>query len=250
MDGLAGKTVLITGAVRGIGRATAEEFAHAGANVVMNYKSSAQHSVQKIVHEMSDRYKVKVIAIQADVSDEAAVQAMADRIKSTFSSLDIVVNNAEIIIDKPYEEHTFADYRTIFDTNVYSVLLSGKIFGRMIQETAGQGSIINVASTAGMFDFYPDNIDYAASKAAVQSITKTLATQHAPYIRVNGVAPGWVDTDMNKDLPSDVIADAKKQILLGRIAHPRDIARVIVFLASDAAKYITGTVIPVDGGRR
>lgn len=116
MDGLAGKTVLITGAVRGIGRATAEEFAHAGANVVMNYKSSAQHSVQKIVHEMSDRYKVKVIAIQADVSDEAAVQAMADRIESTFSSLDVVVNNAGVIIDKPYEEHTFADYRTIFDT--------------------------------------------------------------------------------------------------------------------------------------
>ena len=116
-------------------------------------------------------------------------------------------------------------------------------------ETSGSGAIVNMSSTSGMFDFWPDNIDYAGSKAAIASMTRDLAIKFAPHIRVNAVALGWADTDMNKDLPADVVADANSKFLLGRMALPEEIAKCIAFLASDDASFVNGAVLVADGGR-
>lgn len=108
---------------------------------------------------------------------------------------------------------------------------------------------MNMSSTSGMYDFWPDNIDYSASKLAIQSITRDLAIQYGPDVRVNAVALGWADTDMNAGLPADVIAEENKKFILGRMARPEEVARTILFLASDDASFVNGTVLVVDGGR-
>lgn len=240
------KTVLITGSSRGIGRATAEEFAREGANVIVNYASSSDEEVTEFVQYLIDTYETRVIAIKADVASDDDVERMKQQVVQEFGVLDILVNNAGIVIDKPYVEHTKQDFDTIFHTNVYGTLNASKAFGGML---ADGGVIINMSSTSGMYDFWPDNIDYAASKAAIQSITKDLAIHYGPAIRVNAVALGWAATDMNKDLPEDVIEDASSKFILGRMAQPCEVARTILFLASDDASFVNGTVLVVDGGR-
>ena len=205
MNRFAGKTTLITGATRGIGRATAEEFAKNGANVVVNYCNTSDEVARAFAEELAAKYHVTTLACKADVSDDTAVQNMLERVKQEFSALDILVNNAGIVIDKEFSEHTREDFDAIYRTNVYGTYLLSKLFGEMIMETSGSGAIVNMSSTSGMFDFWPDNIDYAGSKAAIASMTRDLAIKFAPHIRVNAVALGWADTDMNKDLPADVV---------------------------------------------
>lgn len=244
-----GKTILITGAARGIGKATAEEFAKEGADVVVNYVASSSEDITKFARYLMDTYNVKASIIKADISDDAAVEQMKQQVMQEFGKLDILVNNAGIVIDKPYIEHTKDDFEKIFSINVYGTLNVSKVFGEMIASTAGHGAIVNMSSTSGMYDFWPDNIDYAASKLAIQSVTKDLAIQYAPSIRVNTVALGWANTDMNKDLPQDVVEEASKKFILGRMAEPQEVAKAILFLASDDASFVNGTVLVVDGGR-
>jgi NAD(P)-dependent dehydrogenase (short-subunit alcohol dehydrogenase family) len=243
-----GKVALVTGASRGTGRATAEEFAKDGANVIINYQNSKEVA-DKLAADLTQKYNIKAVAIQADISDEDAVIKMRDQIKNEFGKLDILVNNAGIAIDKDFAEHTRADFDKLFTANVYGTFFVSKIFGEMIKDTTGTGAIVNVSSTSGILDFWPDNIDYAATKAAVVSMTRDLAIQFTPHIRVNSVAPGWIDTDMNKDLPAEIIEETKTKYLSGRMAKPSEIAKPIVFLASDDASFINGTVLIVDGGR-
>jgi 3-oxoacyl-[acyl-carrier protein] reductase len=242
------KVALVTGASRGIGRATAEEFAKNGANVVINYQNSKENA-EKLAVELQQKYNVKAIAVQADISNEADVIKMRDKIKNEFGKLNILVNNAGIVVDKEFSEHTQADFEKLFMTNVYGVFFASKVFGEMIKSTVGTGAIVNISSTSGLLDFWPDNIDYAATKAAVASMTHDLAIQFAPDIRVNAVAPGWADTDMNKDLPSDFVEEENKKYLLGRMGKPEELAKPIVFLASDDASFVNGTLLVVDGGR-
>lgn len=243
------KTVLITGATRGIGRATAEEFAKNGANVIVNYCNTSKEVAEQFSEELSDSYGIKAISCKADVSSDEAVLAMRKMIESEFSTLDIIVNNAGVIIDKDFSQHTRDDFDLIYRTNVYGTYLVSKLFSKMIIETATKGAIVNVSSTSGMLDFCPDNIDYSGSKSAINSMTRDLAIKFAPNIRVNTVALGWVDTDMNKDLPSNVVEKAMADFLLGRFAQPEEIAKCIAFLASDEASFVNGAVLVVDGGR-
>lgn len=242
------KTVLVTGASRGIGRATAEEFAKNGADVIINYKHSSEIA-NNLAKELNEKYSVATSAIKADVSDEKQVLAMRDTIQEKFGKLDILVNNAGIVVDKDFDEHTRDDFDKIFATNVWGTLLMSKTFGKMILETTGGGAIVNISSTSGMLDFWPDNIDYSASKLAIQSMTRDLAIKFAPKIRVNAVALGWADTEMNKDLPQDMIDAENEKYLLKRMARPEEIAKVIAFLASDDASFVNGTVLVADGGR-
>lgn len=242
------KVVLVTGGSRGIGKATSEEFAKAGANVVVNYLSSKDEAEQ-LVAELQEQYNIRAVAIKADVSREQDVVAMRDAITTAFGKVDIVVNNAGIVIDKPYDEHSMADFERIFKTNVLGTMNVSKVLGKMIQQTSGSGAIINMSSTSGMYDFWPDNIDYAASKAAIRSITRDLAIQFGPNIRVNAIALGWADTDMNKNLPQEIIDEENAKFILGRMAEPYEVAKPIVFLASDDASFINGATLVVDGGR-
>lgn len=240
------KVVLITGGSRGIGRATAIEFAKEGANIVVNYLNS-DILAEELVKKLTNEYGVKAIAVKADVASDDDGQYMHDQIMAEFGGIDILINNAGVVVDTPYAEHTKADFTKLFETNVYGTLNISKLFGETIRES--KGSIINISSTSGMYDFWPDNIDYAATKAAIQSVTKDLAIHYAPDVRVNAIAVGWADTDMNKDLPVETLDELKKKFLMGRMAEPVEIARVILFLASQDASFVNGTTLVVDGGR-
>lgn len=240
------KVVLVTGASRGIGASTVVEFAKKGYNVVINYLSS-EEKVQKLKREVEEKYSVKAIAIKADVSNEDEVKNMIEKTISEFGQIDCLVNNAGIAIDTVFEDKTVDNFRRILDVNLIGTFLVSKYVGEyMLKEK--KGTIINISSTNGIDTIYPEGLDYDASKAGVISLTKNLAIQYAPYIRVNSVAPGWTLTDMSKDLDIDYVKEECESILLNRFADPSEIAKVVVFLASDDASYINSEIIRVDGG--
>lgn len=240
------KVVLITGGSRGIGASTAVEFAKKGYNVVVNYLSSEEKALT-LKKEIEENYGVKVLTIKADVSDESEVKNMVEKIITEFGHIDCLVNNAGIAIDTIFEDKTKENFIKTLNTNLIGPFLVSKEVGKYMLERK-QGNIINISSTNGIDTIYPESIDYDASKAALISLTKNLAIEFAPYIRVNSVAPGWVNTDMNKELDSDFVKKECEKILVDRFADPSEIAKVVVFLASDDASYINSEVIRVDGG--
>ena len=240
------KTVLVTGSSRGIGRSTIMLFAQNNYDVVINYVNDYE-SALSLKSEVETKYGVDALCIKADVSEEVEVSNMVDEIISKFGHIDCLVNNAGIAIDTTFEDKIVENFRRTINTNLIGTFLVSKYVGREMLKNKS-GSIINVSSTNGIDTVYPESLDYDASKAGVISLTKNLAIQYAPYIRVNSVAPGWVMTDMNKELDSDFIKAEEEKILLKRFANPEDIAKVIYFLASDDACYINSEIIRVDGG--
>lgn len=242
------KVALVTGASRGIGRAIIIEFAKVGYDVVINYNSSEREALE-LKQEVESRYHVRAFVIKADISEEEEVKGMVEEIISTFGHIDVLVNNAGIAIDTIFEDKTVSNFRKTLDVNLIGTFLVSKYVGKyMLEEKSG--AIINISSTNGIDTIYPESLDYDASKAGVISLTRNLAIQYAPYIRVNSIAPGWVLTDMNKELDDDFIKEEESKILLDRFADPSEIAKVVVFLASSDASYIDGEIIRVDGGWR
>lgn len=240
------KVALVTGSSRGIGAATIIEFAKKGYSVVINYVSSEEEALalKKLVEE---EYYVKALTIKADVSCEEEVSNMVEEVIHTFGHIDCLVNNAGIAIDTLFEDKSVENFRKILDVNLIGTFLVSKYVGKYMLKDK-KGSIINISSTNGIDTVYPMSIDYDASKAGVISLTHNLAIQYAPYIRVNSVAPGWVLTDMNQELDSEFIKEECNSILENRFADSSEIAKVVVFLASDDASYINNEVIRVDGG--
>jgi 3-oxoacyl-[acyl-carrier protein] reductase len=240
------KVVVITGASSGIGSAMAQEFAKHNANIVINYKNSSNKALE-LQREIEDKYKVKTLVIKADVSNEQEVKEMVNKVIEKFSRIDILINNAGIAIDTIFEDKTKENFQKIINTNLIGTFLMCKYASKYMLE-AKQGTIINISSTNGIDTYYPFSLDYDASKAGVNSLTKNLAIEFAPYVRVNAIAPGWVDTEMNKLLSAEFKDKELAKILLNRFADPTEIARVALFLASDYASYINGEIIRVDGG--
>lgn len=240
------KVVLITGASRGIGAATAKEFAKREYNVVINYNSSYEEA-KKLSNELERDYSVKVLIIKCDISNDDEVKNMVDQTIKRFGTIDVLVNNAGIAIDTLFEDKTVENFRTTLGVNLIGPFLVSKYVGKVMLEQ-GRGSIVNVASTNGIDTYYPMSLDYDASKAGLISLTHNLAFQYSPVIRVNAVAPGWVNTDMNKELDQEFIDEENRKIMLGRFANPEEIAKVICFLSSDDASYINNEVIRIDGG--
>lgn len=239
------KIVLVTGSSRGIGRSIAVKFAKEEANVIINYKSNVKEA--ETITEIISNYGNKCISIQADVSKEKEVIKMVDEIIKEFGHIDILVNNAGIAIDSEFEEKKVKDWKDTLETNLIGVFLVSKYVGKhMLQQKFGK--IINISSTNGLDTTYPYSIDYDASKSGIVNITKNLAIQYAPYINVNAVAPGWVDTGINDDLSRSYLREEREKILLKRFAEPEEIADTVLFLASDKARYIDGETIRVDGG--
>ena len=239
------KVVLVTGASRGIGAATIKKFASLNANVIINYNNDL-NSALKLKEEI-EKYNVDVLLIKCDVSNEEEVINMVDQIIAKFKKIDILVNNAGIAIDTTFEDKTVSNFQKILNVNLIGTFLVSKYVGKKMLENK-EGKIINISSTNGIDTTYPESLDYDASKAGVISLTRNLAKQYAPYINVNAVAPGWVKTDMNREITFEQMEEFKKDILLNRIAEPEEIADVIVFLASSQAKYINNEIIRVDGG--
>ncbi len=242
---LKNKIALITGASRGIGRSTALLFAKEGAKVAVNYFSS-ENEAKSVVEEIK-KIGSEAIAIKCDVSNEEQVKSMVNQVLSKFGSLDILVNNAGIVFDVPFLKRTVEQWKKTLDVNLLGTFLCSKYASEPLKKT-NNGKIINISSTNAIDCFSPEAMDYDASKAGIIILTRDLAKELAPKIRVNAVAPGWVDTEMNKDLPQDFIDEEVEDIYLKRFAKPDEIAKAILFLASDDASYITGSILKVDGG--
>lgn len=245
MKKLEGKVALITGSSRGIGKATALLFAQRGAYIVINYISSKKLAVdlEKEIEAMGS----KAISIKCDVSREEEVKNMVDEAIKVFGKIDILVNNAGVAIDSPLFERTVNQWNQTLNTNLLGVYLCSKYASKYMLLNK-EGKIINISSTSAIYSYSPDIIDYDASKAGVIALTKNFAKALAPKIQVNAIAPGWVDTDINKDLPKDFVKHETQSIYLKRFAQPEEIAKAILFLASNDASFITGSVLVVDGG--
>ena len=240
------KTVLITGASRGIGKATSIEFAKNGYNVVINYVSN-DYAASSLKNFIVENYDVDVMLCKCDVSHEEDVKKMVSDIISHFGCIDVLVNNAGIAIDTTFEDKTIENFKKTLDVNLIGPFIVSREVGKyMIKQK--KGSIVNVASANGIDTYYEYSLDYDASKAALINLTHNLSEYFAPYIRVNAVAPGWINTEMNKELDEDYVKEECEKIYLRRFANPEEIAKAIYFLASDDASYINNEVLRVDGG--
>jgi len=239
------KVVLITGASRGIGKATALLFAKEGARVVVNYIKSDKKA-DGVVKEIIKNGGV-AISVKADVSDEKQVKRMVDLVIKRFGRIDVLVNNAGIVFDVPFKERTVEQWRRTLGVNLIGTFLCSRYASKIMLKN-GYGRIVNISSTNGIDSLNPESVDYDASKSGVISLTKNLATELAPKILVNAVAPGWVNTDINSGLDKKYVRSETEKILLGRFGKPEEIAKAILFLVSDDASFITGTTLVVDGG--
>lgn len=240
------KTVLITGGSRGIGKETSIEFAKNGYNVVINYVSD-EKSALSLKEELEEKYDSDVMLCKCDVSNEIDIKKMVNDVINYYGRIDVLINNAAIALDCVFEDKKVSDFKKVLDVNLIGPFTLSREVGKNMLEHKS-GVIINVSSTNAIDTYYEYGLDYDASKAALISLTHNLSKYLAPYVRVNAVAPGWVNTDMNKNLDQDYIKEEEKNIYLKRFAEAKEIAKVIYFLASDDASYITNEVIRVDGG--
>lgn len=238
------KVVLVTGSSRGIGKATIIEFASKGYNVVINYNNSKNDALE-LKKYVEDNYKIEALTIKADVSNEIEVKEMISTILSEFGNIDVLVNNAGIVYDRSFEKIKIEEFEKTLKTNVIGAFVVAREVSKYMKNG---GAIVNVSSTNGTKTISPECLDYNISKIGLQSLTRDLAFQFKPNIRVNAIAIGWADTDMNKDLPKDYIEEENAKIYLERFAEPEEIAKTIFFLASSAASYINGEIITIDGG--
>ncbi|MDA5107831.1 MULTISPECIES: 3-oxoacyl-[acyl-carrier-protein] reductase [Brevibacillus] len=242
---LAGKTALVTGASRGIGRAIALRLAEAGANVVVNYAGSEAAAAETVakVKELGR----EAIMIRANVANAEEVNEMFKEALERFGTIDILVNNAGITRDNLLMRMKEEEWDEVIATNLKGVFNCLKAATRPMMKQRS-GKIINITSVVGVLG-NPGQANYVAAKAGVIGLTKTAARELASRgITVNAVAPGFIDTDMTATLPEDVKASMLGQIPLGRLGQADDIAGVVLFLASDAANYMTGQTLHVDGG--
>ncbi len=239
------KTVLITGASKGLGASIARVFAQNNHNIILNYNNSEEEAL-KLTEELK-QYNVEILSIKANIKKEDEIKNMVSISIEKFKKIDVLINNAGIAIDTTFGDKTKENFIKIIDTNLIGPFLVAKYVGEyMLKEK--QGSIINISSTNGIDTYYEYSLDYDASKAGLISLTHNLATHYAPYIRVNCVAPGWINTEMNKELDEQYIKEEENKILLNRFAEPEEIAKVVYFLSTDDAKYINNETIRVDGG--
>ncbi|MEZ6141153.1 MAG: 3-oxoacyl-ACP reductase family protein [Zavarzinella sp.] len=241
-----GKTVLVTGASRGIGAAIASHFANAKARVLINYfpdETSTSDATSLQTNLQDNGASVELFA--CDVRDPDSVQTMMSNIGSTVGKIDILVNNAGVLRDRTLRKLTVDDFRAVVDTNLDGVFHTTKFALDLLND---QGRIVNMASVAGLFPFHGQT-NYAAAKAGVIAMTKVWARELARKgITVNAIAPGVVQTNMIGDIRPEMMEEYLKQIPLGRLGQPADIANAVLFLCSEESGYITGQVLPVTGG--
>lgn len=237
------KVVLITGSAHGIGRATAIEFAKHGYNVVINY-IKAETDANNLKQELEKKYNIEAIVCQADVSNEDQVKTMIATIVNKWGKIDALVNNAGIVYDRPFADITIDEFKETLNVDVIGAFIVSKA----VYPYMNNGAIVNISSTNGTTTVSPECLDYNVAKIGLQSLTRDLAFQFKPNIRVNAVAPSWVNTRMNDDLDKDYIKSETDKIYLNRFAQPEEIAKVIYFLCSEDASYVNGSILTVDGG--
>jgi 3-oxoacyl-[acyl-carrier protein] reductase len=242
---LEGKVALVTGASRGIGREIALELARQGSDVVVNYSGSEERA-KNVVAEIKNLGR-NAMAIQCDVSNSESVTNMVKATIEAFGKLDILVNNAGITKDNLLMRMKEEEWDDVININLKGVFLCTKAVTRQMMKQRS-GRIINISSIVGVSG-NPGQANYVAAKSGVIGLTKTSAKELSSRgITVNAIAPGFITTDMTDKLDEEVKAQMLKQIPLARFGEPTDIANVVVFLASEDSRYMTGQTLHVDGG--
>ncbi len=242
---LQGKNTLVTGGSRGIGKAIALELAKQGANVAINFTSNEERA-REVVKEM-EGYGVKALAIKGNVTETADVEEMIRRFNENFDTLDVLVNNAGITKDNLLIRMKEQDWDGVMDVNLKGVFLTTKAVARKMMKQK-KGKIINLSSVVGVMG-NPGQGNYCASKAGVIGFTKSIAKElGGKNISVNAIAPGFIETDMTQVLSHKAKEEMLRNVPLKRPGKPEDVARLVSFLSSEDADYITGQVIHVDGG--
>ena len=245
MFDLSGKSALVTGGTRGIGRAVVEALAGAGARVAYTYRSSTSEA--EALKAQLESAGTECLVFQGDAAGASAADEAVNGVLGAWGSLDILVNNAGVTKDGLMLRMSEADWDTVINTNLKSVFNFCKSAYRPMMKQRG-GKIINLSSIVGVIG-NPGQTNYAASKAGIIGFSKSLAKELGSRgVTVNVVAPGYVETDMTSGLPAAAREAMLGAVVLGRAATPRDIANAVLFLASPAADYITGHVLHVDGG--
>lgn len=248
MFSLKGKTALVTGSSRGIGRAIAKSLAEAGTDVILHCRNNISEclNVQKEILELG----VKCEYMAADISKPEEIERMFNQIKETYGHLDIMVNNAAVLTRTPFLELTIDEWNLVMETNARGYFLCMQNAAKlMIDKKCGR--IINISSIS-QYEAAVNRTHYCASKGAIGMLTKSGALELAPYgITVNAVLPGSIHTDFNNDVLSDpeFYEACRNGIPLKRLGKPDDIGGAVTFLATDEASYITGAEIVVDGGK-
>jgi len=242
---LAEKTALVTGASRGIGRATALELAKAGAKVAVNF--AGNHAAAQEVVSLIEATGGQAMLVQADVGDAAAVDAMIKAVVERFGKIDILVNNAGITKDNLIMRMKEEDWDAVIHTNLKGIFNCTKAVTKLMMKQR-YGRIVNMASVVGVMGNAGQS-NYAAAKAGVIGFTKSMAKELASRnITVNAVAPGYISTDMTANLPEQARMELQSQIPLQRLGNSEDVAAAVLFLVSPSADYITGQTLHVDGG--
>lgn len=244
--GLSGKVALITGSARGIGKAIALELANHGAKIVIN-DILPKNEIDKTLEEIR-KSGDQAIGIRADITILKEVESMVKEIISKFGKIDILVNNAGIIRDSLLIRMKEEDWDAVININLKGTFNCSKTVAKYMMRQKSGGKIVNISSVIGLVGNI-GQANYAASKAGIIGLTKSIAKELAlRNINVNAIAPGFIETDMTKRLSEKVRKDLQQQIPLKRLGTVKDIAKVVYFLVSDNANYITGQVINVDGG--
>lgn len=240
------KVALITGARRGLGLACAYKFA-GGYNVVLNGRTDYEELLA-ISKELEEKFSIECLVCMGDIANEEDVKRMLDEVKKKFGRLDVLVNNAGIVYDMELEERPTSVFEETMHNNVTGTYLMCKYFGLFMKNQDCTTRIINISSTNGIDCNFPTSIDYDASKAAINSLTHNFAIEFAPKVLVNAIAPGWINTDMNKDLPSDLVEEETSKIYLKRFAEPEEIACLVYYLGSEENTFVNNEIIKIDGG--
>jgi len=243
---LAGKTALITGCLRGIGFHAMQLFARNGANVyACCQRENAAFDAARA--QLADETAVTITPVYFDLDKEEDLRAAMRQLVSAKAAVDMLLNIAGMTEDARFAMTSMESIRRVYEINFVAQMLITQSVSRLIARRGG-GSIVNVSSVSAL-DGNEGQLAYSASKAAMIGATKTLASELAPQnIRVNALAPGVIETDMTAAVPKPVLEKLKSRIPLGRMGHPREVAGVLLFLASDLSRYMTGQVIRVDGG--
>ena len=242
------KTVLVTGSSIGLGSSIIKKFASNNYNVIINYNTH-KNEAEKLKEEVEKKYNIECLIIKCDITKEQEVKEMFDIIINKFNKLDVLVNNAAIAIDTTFEDKTKENFMKVLDTNVVSLFYLTRIFADEMYKQK-KGKIINISSSNAIDSYYEYSLDYDASKAALINLTHNLANHYSPYINVNCICPGWINTPMNKNLDKDFKEKEENKILLNRFAEPEEIANLVYFLSTNEASYINDSIIKIDGGRK
>lgn len=245
---LENKTVIITGAATGIGKAIAVRFGREKANVILNYYDEKQEP-QRVVEEIVAAGG-KAVAIQGDVTKEEDIKAMIQGAVKNFGSVDVMINNAGIENEVPSHEMSVEDWNRVISTNLTGAFLGSREAIKHMIESGTKGSVINMSSVHEVIP-WPHFVHYASSKGGIKMLTQTLALEYAPRgIRVNSIGPGAIDTPINAEKFADPVKKKGVEALvpMGYIGKPEEVAACAVWLASSEASYVTGITLFVDGG--